>query len=96
MDFTEASNRKRRQVNAADNIAAMDRVRDALVVLGIPQNDIVTKLFMQGEWREKRSCDIDKWRKVTQTEWDNLPAEKQISRKLLLRSYIKDYIFYTV
>ena len=87
MDFTDAptAGRKRRQVNTANNNAAMDRVRDALVALGIPQNEIVTKVFMQGHWRENRSCDIDRWRPVTQTQWNNLPANRRINRNLLIR-----------
>ena len=87
MDFTDAptAGRKRRQVNTANNNAAMDRVRDALVALGIPQNEIVTKAFMQGQWRENRSCDIDRWRPVTQTQWNNLPANRRINRNLLIR-----------
>lgn len=87
MDFTDAptAGRKRRQVNTANNNAAMDRVRDALVALGIPQNEIVTKVFMQGQWRENRSCDIDRWRPVTQTHWNNLPANRRINRNLLIR-----------
>ena len=87
MDFTDAptAGRKRRQVNTANNNAAMDRVRDALVALGIPQNEIVTKVFMQGQWRENRSCDIDRWRPVTQTQWNNLPANRRINRNLLKR-----------
>ena len=87
MDFTDAptAGRKRRQVNTANNNAAMDRVRDALAALGIPQNEIVTKVFMQGQWRENRSCDIDRWRPVTQTQWNNLPANRRINRNLLIR-----------
>ena len=87
MDFTDAptTGRKRRQVNTAANNAAMDRVRDALVALGIPQNEIVTKVFMQGQWKESRSCDIDRWRTVSQTQWNSLPANKRINRKLFIR-----------
>ena len=85
MDFTQApSDRKRRQVNDADNRAAMDRVRDTLVGLGISRNDMVTKIFMQGEWKKKRSCEFSAAQEVTQTQWDKLPAKKRIDRKLLL------------
>ena len=85
MDFTQASSdRKRRQVNDADNQAAMERVRDTLVGLGIPRNDMVTKIFMQGEWKRKRFCEFSTAQEVTQSQWDNLPPEKRIDRKLLL------------
>lgn len=88
MDFTDAptTGRKRRQVNTANNNAAMDRIRDALVALGIPQNDIVTKVFMQGEWRDNRSCELHRWQPVTQTQWNNLPAAKRIN----------SFLFFTV
>jgi len=91
MDFTDAptAGRKRRQVNTANNNAAMDRVRDALIALGIPQNEIVTKVFMQGQWRENRSCDIDRWRPVTQTQWNNLPANRRINSFLFFTVSIK-------
>ena len=89
MDFTDAptAGRKRRQVNVADNQDAMNRVREALVALGIPRDEIVIKVFMQGQWKVNRSCELHRslpWTS-THTQWNNLPANKRITRKLLIR-----------